>query len=118
MGEVLAQAERARCPPMPAANAAGEELAIEILHSWWAVDLLWRRVVSYWPVAPKSSPCQIHHKTRSDRRESAAPQDLLQRLVYFHFAVVADESPLPEPVHKEIDARTRSADHFRQDSVA
>ena len=46
-----------------------------------------------------------------------APQNLLQRLVYFHMAVVADVTALPEQVHEKVDARTYSADHLRQDLI-
>lgn len=51
--------------------------------------------------------------TRVDGRGLVAPQDFLQGLVYFDSAVVANESPLPESVHEQIDSRACGADHFR-----
>jgi hypothetical protein len=45
------------------------------------------------------------------------PQNFFQRLVYFYSAIVVNESSLPEPIHEEIDALTRGADHLRQNLV-
>jgi hypothetical protein len=46
-----------------------------------------------------------------------AVQHFSQGPVDFYSAVVADESLFPESVHEEIDSRTGSADHLRQNLV-
>ena len=46
-----------------------------------------------------------------------APEHFSQGLADFYSAVVANESLLPESVHEEIDSRTGSADHLRQNLV-
>ena len=46
-----------------------------------------------------------------------APQHFPQGPVDFYSAVIANKSLFPESVHEEIDSRTGSADHLRQNLV-
>ncbi|HVB58732.1 MAG TPA: hypothetical protein VNE63_20195 [Candidatus Acidoferrales bacterium] len=41
-----------------------------------------------------------------------------QGSVYYYFTVVADESPLPEPIHKKIDSAPCGANHVCQNPLA
>ena|ERR1017187_9193040 len=62
----------------------------------------------------KSRPSEIR-ETSDDCRLLGTLQDFLQGLVYFYSSgAVVYESQLPESVHKKIESRTSSADHFRQ----
>jgi hypothetical protein len=37
--------------------------------------------------------------------------------MYFDPSIVANKSPLPEPIHEQIDSLARGADHLRQNLV-
>ena len=56
-------------------------------------------------------------ETSGTRSLLFAPQHFSQGLADLDSAVVANESLFPESVHEEIDSRTGSADHLRQNLV-
>lgn len=55
---------------------------------------------------------------RADYESRLAAEGFPQRSVHFQSAIVVNVPLLPEPVHEEIDSRSRGPHHFRQNLMA